>query len=53
MQKTKDIKMYFYVDESGDPMILGRKGKNLLVDGNSSKTFISGCQTFRDQASFI
>ena len=42
MQKTKDIKMYFYVDESGDPMILGRKGKNLLVDGNSSKTFIVG-----------
>ena len=28
MQEPEDIQMYFYVDESGDPTILGRKGRN-------------------------
>ena len=26
MKKTKDIKMYYFFDEAGDPQILGRKG---------------------------
>ena len=34
--------MYFYVDESGDPTVLGQKGKNLLQAGVVSKTFIVG-----------
>lgn len=42
MQEPQDIKMYFYVDESGDPTILGRKGRDLLAEGLVSKTFIVG-----------
>ena len=42
MQEAQDIQMYFYVDESGDPTILGRKGCNLLELGLVSKTFIVG-----------
>ncbi|HRW25209.1 MAG TPA: DUF3800 domain-containing protein [Spirochaetia bacterium] len=42
MQKTQDVKMYFYVDESGDPAIMARKGKNLLSTGMVSKTFMVG-----------
>lgn len=42
MKEAKDVKMYFYVDESGDPNIVGRKGKNLLEAGTVSKTFIVG-----------
>ena len=34
--------MYFYVDESGDPTILGRRGKNLLAEGKASKVFMVG-----------
>ncbi len=34
--------MYFYVDESGDPTILGRKGSNLLAHGVVSKVFMVG-----------
>lgn len=42
MQEAQDIKMFFYVDESGDPTILARKGRNLLAEGLVSKTFIIG-----------
>lgn len=42
MQETQDVKRYFFVDESGDPTILVRKGKNLLKEGGVSKTFIVG-----------
>lgn len=42
MQEPEDIKMYFYVDESGDPTILGRKGRNLLAQGLVSKVFMVG-----------
>lgn len=35
-------KIYFYFDESGDPTILGRKGKNLLKENLVSKTFSVG-----------
>ncbi len=34
--------MFFYVDESGDPTILGRKGRDLLREGLVSKTFTVG-----------
>lgn len=42
MREPQNIKMYFYVDESGDPVILGRKGKDLMSEGLVSKTFIVG-----------
>ena len=35
-------KMFYYFDESGDPKILGHRGKNLLQDGLVSKTFSVG-----------
>jgi len=34
--------MYFFVDESGDPTIVGRKGRNLLDAALVSKTFVVG-----------
>lgn len=42
MREPQDVKMFFYVDESGDPSILGRKGKDLMKEGLVSKTFIVG-----------
>ncbi len=42
MREPEDIRMYFYVDESGDPTILGRKGKDLLAEGSVSKVFMVG-----------
>jgi hypothetical protein len=42
MREPQDIRMYYYVDESGDPVILGRKGKDLMSAGLASKTFIVG-----------
>lgn len=42
MQETKDEKAYYYFDESGTPEILGRKGKNLIESGKSSRYFIIG-----------
>ncbi|MGA2545659.1 MAG: DUF3800 domain-containing protein [Rectinemataceae bacterium] len=42
MQEPSDVKMYFFVDESGDPNILGRKGRDLLAEGKVSKTFMVG-----------
>lgn len=42
MQEPIDTKMYFYFDESGSPAILGRRGKDLLKDGLTSKTFSVG-----------
>lgn len=42
MKEVTDVKMYFYVDESGDPTILGKGGKNLLALGKVSKTFMLG-----------
>jgi hypothetical protein len=40
--------MYFYVDESGDPNILGRKGRNLIEQGLASRAFIVGYVETRD-----
>lgn len=42
MQEAQDINMFFYVDESGDPTILARKGRNLLAEGLVTKTFSIG-----------
>lgn len=42
MKETQDVKAYFYVDESGDPTIVGRGGRNLLTGGTVSKTFMVG-----------
>ncbi|GAB1483329.1 hypothetical protein MASR2M78_21450 [Treponema sp.] len=53
MQEAKNTKMFFYVDESGDPTILGRKGKTLLEDGMVSKTFMVGYVETTDPASII
>ena len=35
-------KMFYYFDESGNPKILGHRGKNLLNEGLVSKTFSVG-----------
>ena len=35
-------RMYFYVDESGDPTILGRNGRPLLAEGLVSSVFMVG-----------
>jgi len=48
MQEAADVKMYFFVDESGDPTILARKGRNLLEEGSASKTFMVGYVETRD-----
>jgi len=48
MKEAQDLKMYFYVDESGDPTILAHKGKNLLAEGTVSKTFMVGYVETRD-----
>lgn len=42
MKETQNVKMYFYVDESGDPTILAHGGRNLLKEGTVSKTFMVG-----------
>ncbi len=42
MKETQDVKRYFYVDESGDPAIVGRGGTDLLAQGKVSKTFMVG-----------
>ena len=42
MKETEAIKMFYYFDESGDPSILGRKGRNLVSEGLASKTFSVG-----------
>jgi hypothetical protein len=42
MQEVRDVRMYFFVDESGDPAILGRGGRKLMEDGLVSKTFTLG-----------
>lgn len=42
MQELEDIRMHFFVDESGDPTILGRKGRNLLTEGLVSQVFMVG-----------
>lgn len=34
--------MYYYFDEAGSPEILGRKGRNLVSEGKTSKVFIVG-----------
>jgi hypothetical protein len=51
MQEAQDVKMYFYVDESGEPGILARKGKNLIDEGVASKTFIVGYVETADPSS--
>lgn len=50
MQEAADLKMYFFVDESGDPTILGRKGRNLMAEGKASKTFMVGYVETSDPA---
>ena len=52
MKKTKDIKMYYFFDEAGDPQILGRKGVNLIETGNASKVFIVGYLETEDPKDF-
>lgn len=42
MKQPADQKEYFYVDESGDPTILGRRGRNLLSEGVVSRVFTVG-----------
>jgi len=42
MQEIQDVKKYFYVDESGDPTVLGRGGRDLLAEGTVSRTFMVG-----------
>ena len=42
MREPLDVKMYFYIDESGDPTILAHGGKNLLSEGKVSMTFMLG-----------
>lgn len=42
MKKTEDTKAFYYFDESGDPVVLGRKGENLVAIGKTSKVFIVG-----------
>ena len=42
MKEVQDVKKYFYVDESGDPTVLGRGGRDLLAEGTVSRTFTVG-----------
>ena len=42
MKEPLSQKIFYYFDESGDPKILGHRGKNLLQDGLVSKTFSVG-----------
>jgi len=42
VKQPADQKEYFYVDESGDPTILGRRGRNLLSEGVVSRVFTVG-----------
>ena len=42
MKEALPQKMFYYFDESGDPKILGHRGKNLLQEGLVSKTFSVG-----------
>ncbi len=42
MEKTQNIKAYYYFDEAGDTQIFGHHGVNLLEKGTASKTFIVG-----------
>jgi hypothetical protein len=42
MKEIQDVKKYFYVDESGDPTVLGRGGRDLLAEGTVSRTFMVG-----------
>lgn len=35
-------KAYYYIDESGDPRVVGRRGKNLLAQGSVSPVFMLG-----------
>jgi hypothetical protein len=50
MQEPSDVKMYFYVDESGDPTILGRKGKDLMAEEKVSEAFTVGYVESSDPA---
>ncbi len=40
MKNTLSKKMYFFVDESGDPNFFNRKGEDIVKKGTASKTFI-------------
>lgn len=42
MKAPSDSKAYYFVDESGTPTILGRRGKNLVESGLESKVFMVG-----------
>ncbi len=51
MKEIDSEKMYYYFDEAGSPEILGRKGVNLVTNGNSSKVFIVGFIATKDPKS--
>lgn len=42
MKNPLNKKIYYYVDESGDPVFFNRKGKDLVKSGDSSPVFIVG-----------
>lgn len=42
MDKTEDLKVYYFFDEAGTPQILGHHGVNLIERGTASKTFMVG-----------
>ena len=42
MKEIENKKMYYFVDESGDPNFFNKKGEDLVKKGNVSKVFILG-----------
>ncbi|MCF7929728.1 MAG: DUF3800 domain-containing protein [Spirochaetales bacterium] len=48
MKKQENKKMYYFVDESGDPNFLGKGKVDLVKTGKSSKYFIVGYAEIED-----
>lgn len=42
LKQPEPGKAYYYIDESGDPRVIGRKGKDLLASGTVSPVFMVG-----------
>jgi hypothetical protein len=42
MKLSESRKMYYYVDESGDPVFFDKKGNDLVKIGKASRVFIAG-----------
>ncbi len=42
MKQPKPGKVYYYIDESGDPKVIGRRGVDLLAAGTVSPVFMLG-----------